>query len=66
MHVQLHAVALVAVDDGRDDDQHVLGDEVADASPRDLVVAAARLDVEFERLRADRQQQHQAAGLLQQ
>ncbi len=64
VHVELHAVALVAVDNGRHDDQHVLGDKVADASARVLVVAVARLDVELERLRADRQQQQQAAEPL--
>ena len=64
VHVELHAVALVAVDNGRDDDQHVLGDKVADAAARVLVVAVARLDVELERLRADRQQQQQAAEPL--
>lgn len=66
MHVELHAVALVAVDNGRDDDEHVLGDKVADASPRGLVMATTRLNLEFERLGADREEQHQAANVLQQ
>ena len=65
MHIQLHAVALEAVDDGRDDDQHVLGDKVADAAARVLVVAAAGLDVELEGLRPDGEQHQQAARLVQ-
>lgn len=66
MHVELHAVAAVAVGDGRDDDEHVFRDKVADASARGLVVPVAGLDLELECVGAHGQQQQQAADVLQQ
>lgn len=44
-HVDDHAIALVPADRGRNDDQRVLGDEVADAS---LVAGARRRGLKLE------------------
>ena len=63
VHVDLHPIVPVAINGGCDNDQSVLGDKVADASLRVLVVGWERLEVELEGLRASSEQQ-KAAGVL--
>ena len=64
MHVDLHAIPLVAADDGRHDHERVLADEVADAALLFGVLAARVRDhLELERLGRAREQQYAAEAL---
>jgi hypothetical protein len=65
MHVDNHPVTPVPADRGRDDHQRVLADKVPYASPRLVLVLAARREIEFQGTRKGDEEEEEAAQLPQ-